>query len=280
MGITIKNLKHTELAEIVDCLVASFADYFVQMPADVAYWENRFAGARVNFELSYGAFDGDRLVGFIMQGIDSRAGELIAFNTGTGVLPAYRGQQLVDQLYAFALPELKAAGVKKCALEVIQQNERAIRVYERIGFTKNRSYKCFKGELKPLPEEVVLQETPFETIEKNHNPHHPLNSWDNCNSAVKASNGIYKTYLVTDCTYNSIGFFVIHPFSGYLAQLEVNQPLERANWKKLFAGIRKISKTLKINNVDHRRVELLTILPELGLENHVNQFEMERSIGG
>lgn len=275
---TIKNLKNTDLAIIVDCLVASFADYFVQMPAEVAYWENRFAGARVNYDLSYGMFDEEKLVGFIMQGKDSREGESVAFNTGTGVLPAYRGQQVVDKLYAFALPELQAAGIKKCALEVIQKNEKAIRVYERIGFKIKREYHCFKGELKVPAESFTLAEIPFEEVAKRNNPQHALYSWDNCNSAIRASGSIYKSYLLSDEVKRPVGFFVIQPFSGYLAQFEVNKPSEKEDWKKLFAGIASISKTVKINNVDARRKEILSLLPELGLENHVDQYEMEMPI--
>lgn len=271
----IKSLKHAALAEIVDCLVASFADYFVQMPADVAYWESRFAGARVDYSLSYGMFDKGKLLGFIMQGIDRRQGERVAFNTGTGVLPAYRGQQVVDRLYAFALPELKAAGVNKCALEVIQKNEKAIRVYERIGFKRTREYKCFRGELNPPVEDVFLHETAFEEIEKINSPYHPLYSWDNCNGAIRALKDVYKSYILTDKADTPLGFFVIHPLSGYLAQFEVNKPEEIDNWKKLFAGIAAISKTVKINNIDSRRKEVISILPELGLENHVDQYEME-----
>lgn len=275
---TIKNLKNTELAVIVDCLLASFADYFVQMPAEIAYWEKRFAGARVNYELSYGMFDGERLIGFIMQGIDSRGGELVAFNTGTGVLPAYRGQQIVDQLYAFALPELQAAGIKKYALEVIQKNDKAIRMYERIGFKIDREYHCFKGELRAPADNFTLVEVPFEEIAGRTNPQHALYSWDNCDNAIRAAESIYKSYLLSDEEKRPLGFFVIQPFSGYLAQFEVHTPSEKRDWKKLFAGIASISKTVKINNVDARRKEILSLLPELGLQNHVDQFEMEMRI--
>lgn len=279
LKMTIRNLKHTELTEIVDCLIASFADYFVQMPAAVTYWESRFAGARVNYALSYGAFDEGKLAGFMMHGIDTREGELLAFNTGTGVLPAYRGKQLVDSLYAFALPQLKAAGIKKCALEVIRKNEKAIRVYERIGFQKSRKYHCFKGKLKPLSADINIREIPFGEIENKNNPHHALYAWDNCNSAINALKSVYKAYKVTEATTKDVGFFVIQPLSGYLPQFELDQPSEKENWQKLFAGISSVNNTLKINNVDSRREELIRMLPEFGLENHVDQYEMEMGIG-
>ena len=144
----IQHLKNTDLPIIVDCLVKAFANYFVPMPDSVDYWRNRFKGARVNFELSYGVFDDQQLVAFIINGVDGEKEALTAFNTGTGVLPAYRGQQLVDKMYEKAIPIFKENDITSCALEVIQANDRAIRVYERIGFTKQRSLQCFKGAIK------------------------------------------------------------------------------------------------------------------------------------
>jgi ribosomal protein S18 acetylase RimI-like enzyme len=107
----------------------AFDGYFVKMPDSLDYWATRFKQARVNYHYSFGVFDASRLVAFIIQGMDIHDGQLTAFNTGTGVLPAYRGQKLVDRLYDHAIPRLKERGIQKCQLEVIQENERAIRVY-------------------------------------------------------------------------------------------------------------------------------------------------------
>ena len=82
----IKNLSNTPLPQIVDCLLIAFADYFVKMPSDVEYWKNRWQGARIAYEASIGVFDGDKLVAFMMIGIDHHNRKLAAFNTGTGVI--------------------------------------------------------------------------------------------------------------------------------------------------------------------------------------------------
>jgi hypothetical protein len=42
-------------------------------------------------ELSFGAFDGDQLVGFTLNGLGPFEGKRTVYDTGTGTIPAYRG---------------------------------------------------------------------------------------------------------------------------------------------------------------------------------------------
>jgi len=101
----IKSLETTSLHEIVTCFSEAFADYIIKMPNDPVFWKERWRLARVRYDLSFGAFEGDQMVGFIMIGVDQDAGHLTAFNTGTGVIPAFRGRQIVDKIYEKAIPE-------------------------------------------------------------------------------------------------------------------------------------------------------------------------------
>ena len=87
----VKNLEKIEFDIIVDCFLKSFENYYVKLPTDKNYYKNRWRLAKVDYALSYGMFDDEKLVGFIISAIDKRNGEKIAFNTGTGVLPEYRG---------------------------------------------------------------------------------------------------------------------------------------------------------------------------------------------
>ena len=163
----IKNLATTPLPQIVECFNLAFANYFVKMPTDVAYYEGRWRSARVDYEASIGVFDKDKLVALMIIGIDYHNGKLTAFNTGTGVIPDYKGQALVDKMYEFARPIFQKKGIQKCMLEVIQGNARAIRVYERIGFKIVRSLRCFRGGIildKDAASTINVIKTTFESI--------------------------------------------------------------------------------------------------------------------
>ncbi|GHA45979.1 hypothetical protein GCM10007103_28780 [Salinimicrobium marinum] len=109
----IRNLEGIPIETVVTSLLEAFSDYFVKMPAEVAYWESRFKGAGVDWKSSFGIFDEKKLVAFIINGIDLHQGKLTAFNTGTGVLPAYRSRKAVDQLYEFAFPYFRESGTEK-----------------------------------------------------------------------------------------------------------------------------------------------------------------------
>ena len=273
----IKNLSGTPLNVIIDCLLAAFADYFVKMPADLPYWENRFKGARVDLGLSYGLFDGGKLAGFIIHGIDRLNGRWTAFNTGTGVIPGYRGQRVVDQLYAQALPELKVRGIQKCALEVIQKNEKAIRVYERIGFRIERGLKCFKGDLPPSAN-VDITEVDFNEIARAEHPNRRFYAWDNTDEAVCAAGEIYRSFLVAH-EGREIGFFVINPRIGYVPQVELLPGVSADHWLNLLGGVAQVSSGIRINNVDESRHGLIEALGKAGLENHIDQYEMGLAVG-
>lgn len=273
-GLVIKNLKDVPLEIIVTSLTTAFEGYFVPMPDDVIYWRNRFKGARVNWELSFGAFEDQKLVAFIIIGIDQLEGKRTAFNTGTGVIPAFRGQQLVDRLYAFAIPFFEEAGITNCALEVIQENKRAIKVYERLGFTKKRDLLSFKGNLTiATPQKVTSQFVPFQSI-LSQLPKHGFYAWDFTNEAILLLQDTYQAYVVYNDTQQRIGYFLLNPTNNRIAQLEAVPK----NWPLLLAGIQQISPQITIVNIDGRRTGLIENLAIYGLENTINQFEMEMEI--
>lgn len=274
----IKNLAQTDLESIVECFLNAFSEYFIQLPAETSYWAGRFHLARVDYSLSFGVFDDEKLVAFIMNGIDLHEGKLTAFNTGTGVISEYRNQQLVDKMYDFGLPFFKERGIEKCVLEVVQKNDRAIRVYERIGFEKTRDYWCFRGEIKSENPGVEAREISFEAMRKFSNPNSHFYSWDNQDHAIELSREDCRFYEVFDEKAEKIGFFIFNPRLSFLAQIEIFDTNKPENWQKLFAGARQVGGTVKINNVDARRRDLISAIIAAGLDNHINQYEMEMNI--
>ena len=143
----VQSLGNTNTDEIIDCFLMAFENYFVKMPTDRDYYKQRWKSSGVRLDLSYGMFDNNKLVGFIINAIDKRQGQLIAYNAGTGVVPEYRGKKIVKSIYEYAISELIKNGVSKCVLEVINANRYAIKSYESIGFKICKYYKCFNGTI-------------------------------------------------------------------------------------------------------------------------------------
>ena len=218
----VKKLENIEFDIIVDCFLQSFENYYVKVPTDKNYYKKRWEMAKVDYALSYGMFDGEKLVGFIIHAIDDRNGERIAFNTGTGVLPEYRGKRIVKSIYDFALPDLKINGIEKCALEVIIENTKAIKSYQSIGFDICKTFNCFSGEIElNSNDKVELNEVDYDAFDWERLPNQDLYSWDFNSEVVK--NGNYQYYQVKkDGRVES--YFVVNP------KTEPENRVHQFNW--------------------------------------------------
>jgi hypothetical protein len=72
-------------------------------------------------------------------------------------------------------------------------------------------------------------------------------------------------------------YFIINPSNKYLAQFEVLKE-STGVWHRLFKGIKEVSNSIKIINVDTRLNQKIDFINSIGLANTVNQYEMEMNI--
>ena len=258
----VRHLGDTDFKTIMECFLSAFENYFVKMPTDHNFYKERWKAAGVNFNLSYGMFDNDQLVGFIINAIDQRQGELIAYNSGTGVVPDYRGKRIVKAIYDYAIPDLT-------------ENVKALKSYEGIGFEICKKYKCYGGMISvETQNNYTLKEVSFEANNWDALPNQNLYSWDNQSKSLEKGNYKY-VYVIVDNQVHS--FFAINTNNGYVAQLEVlNSTL--SSWNILFSAIQSIQKEVKINNIDDRLIDKIKAVEFAGLKNTVNQYEMELSL--
>ena len=253
----------------------AFENYYVEMPTDPNYFKERWQAAKVDLNFSYGMFDNGKLVGFIIHAIDKRIGILTAFNTGTGVIPDYRGRRIVKSIYEYALNKLSQNGIEKSTLEVITKNNIAIRSYESVGFKVTKRYKCFNGKLDLIENDsFTLLERDLSEVEWDQLPNQEYYSWDNQSETIMESN--YKFYQVLNGK-RAESYFVINPANGYLSQFDLLSTND-GGWNRLFSGIKQISPNIRINNVDDRQKDKIDFLNSIGLVNSIDQYEMELAI--
>ncbi|MFT6783691.1 MAG: GNAT superfamily N-acetyltransferase [Saprospiraceae bacterium] len=268
----INHLGNTDFDTLLDCFLLAFENYFVKMPTDRNYYKERWIAAKVDYKFSYGMFLGGNLVGFIIHAVDHKEGRMAAYNTGTGVVPEYRGQKIVKALYEYAIEDLKKNEIECCTLEVITENEIALKSYLSIGFEIQKTYKCFGGKIHlDKSWDVTLKEKAFEKVNWLQLPNQEFYSWDNRKESIQNPN--YKFYEVYfECELES--FFIINTENHYLAQFDLLQERPFA-WERLFVGIHQLSEPIRTNNVDDRLTAKVNIINKVGLDNSVDQYEMK-----
>ena len=166
--LSIRNLRAEDTLQMYIAFKAAFMNYFVPFELSEAHFKRKFVDKLgINFGFSAGAFSGDQIAGFIFTSINKYEGLQTAYNGGTGVVPSFRGQGLTEQLYNYLIPKFKHEDIKQCILEVLTENKTAIRVYENIGFSISRNFKCYK--LNPA-KSVSLRENSDLKIQRVQSP--------------------------------------------------------------------------------------------------------------
>ncbi len=242
-------------------------------PTEEEFSYRLYKKLNVDYQLSGGAFDGNEMIGFILHTSNIYQGIPTAFNGGTGVIPGFRNQRTGEELYEFLLPKIIAASIARILLEVIDTNEKAIRLYEKIGFYFKRRFLCYKltQNLIGSPSEQV-QEGTLGDVDEDFADFEP-SFVDSKNQLLR---GNEKVLVVKNEGY-SIGFIAFQPAIGRISQIAVH-PSHRGKGigKALMGAAKKESKkTLTIMNVPDDEFSTHRFLASCGFENQVNQFEME-----
>ncbi len=274
----IRSLIHTSVEDIVDCLLDAFSTYEIAMPTDIDYWKRRFRVARIDFNLSFGMFDQQKLVGFIIIGVDDIGGQKTAFNSGTGVRSPFRGQKIVDQLYEHAIPEFKKAAISRCTLEVLVNNERAIHVYKRIGFEITKTLHCFKRTAESFPVHSLPPPLTLKEVLSTFANRQAYYSWDNCAGAFLLDESGFAFHSLEE-NGRKLGYFVLYPAHKYVNQLEVINQDDAEAWSLAVESLNNCLAGLwKLNNIDSRRIKYVNALIDAGWDNYIDQYEMAMHI--
>lgn len=268
----VKSLTSVSFEVIMECFHISFEGYFVKMPTDNAYFKNRWKAAKVDYSLSFGMFDNDKLVGFIINAIDFRNGNKIAYNTGTGVIPSHRGQKIVKSIYDYTIPILKAENIDLCTLEVITKNVGAIKAYENVGFEICKTYHCFNTSFEnDFDTKIQFEEIESSQFDWSLSKNESLYSWDNQQEAIQRNTTLSYYYFKNEVAI--LGYVIINTTTGYIAQIEVFSNTSE-DYMKLVKALTNFNATLKINNIDKSLEYKIEAFKTLNFNNTIDQYEM------
>lgn len=270
-------LKESDMNSLYEAFIIAFSANNVRFKPTYEEFEHRMKNKLLlDYSISAGAFDNEKLIGFILHTKGKIEKEIIAYNGGTGVLPEWRNQQVGERMYGFLLPKLTEYKVKKVYLEVVSDNLSAIRLYEKIGYEFTRETKCYK---QTKPQEIAvthdIQEYDIRLIQKSFTDFEP--SFIDSFFHLKRTN---ETVLTAKNGSECIGYLIFQPKMGRISQITVLPNFRRKGiGSQLIQSAQKYtSKPLTIMNIPTQETEMNDFLVSQGFENQVNQCEMLMSL--
>ena len=279
--ITYRLLSAADSAKLFECFLEAFSDYQVDMRVSREEFEQRLVRDGVRLEISAGAFDENRMVGFYMNALGEWRGKPAAYDAGTGVIPAYRRQGIAEELFAFLTPRLKEASVEQYLLEVLTGNERAVALYRKLGFVDTRRLAVFRRSVPLFSEaepEIHRVDEPDWKLFKSFWDGDP--SWQNSIDAVER----VANDRVVVCAYvdeTCVGYGVAFKPWASLMQLAVAAAHRRKGFgSRILSTLqREVSETdsLKVSNIDERLKGALGFYEANGFKMVLEQFEMVKT---
>ncbi len=262
--------------------VSAFSDYFVTAYMPYERFAAFLSANGFVSSLSAGAFIDGKLCAFILNGIREFGGALTAYDGGTGVVPEYRRQGLTKGMFAFCLPLLKAAGVKRYVLEVIQQNEPALELYKHFGFSVTRELICYCAKKDALRlEDTAAHITDVGGIGVNVREFWDYSpTWQNTFDSVKAVPRQCAAAVIED-SGGLAGYGIINVKTGRVCQLAVRSDCRgRSFGSQLLYKLARQAETesVSFSNVDGGCRGMRGFLEKRGFEEYVRQYEMALEI--
>lgn len=282
---TIQSLAHLGSDQLFAAFSEAFKDYELQLVQS----ELEIMISRRGYvpELSFGAFENDRLVSFTLNGIGNFNGIKTAYDTGTGTIEAYRGKGLASRIFQYSVPELKKAGVQQYLLEVLQHNTGAVSVYRKQGFEVSREFNYFveqsenvRLEKYQLPAGYRIQPIDLSLKEQMIACQDFTPSWQNSFESVERR-------LSDFCLWGAFagetlaGYCIFEPNSGDITQIAVataHRDRGLATCLLREAAQSNKHKNLKLINTNTECDSITRWAESIGLTLRGKQFEMVREI--
>lgn len=156
--INYQNCTDVETNQIFSAFTKGFSDYFIKLELPEQAFVERFFGLEGNCRgYSFIALDGKSAVGVILGGIKNYEG-IKTMRCGTlAIDPGYRGTGVAQKLFELHKQEAIKQGCRQLFLEVLVENERAIKFYRKLGYEKVYDLAYFS---LPVSHGAILRELP------------------------------------------------------------------------------------------------------------------------
>lgn len=284
---TIRSLAHVPFPQVHRAFSRAFADYLggAGRTSEEALHDRVVKNGMVA-ELSAGAFVGDELVGLMLVGVGSLDGQPSAYDIATGIIPAHRGLGLAGRMVDFVVPLLRESGLATLVLEVVRDNEAAVRAYRASGFEVRRRFECFALAREAFIPRASAPDVRIATRDRGSisaavewMAYEP--SWENGWQAIERIPSAV-TVLAAESGDDCIGILVYYRMSGWILNVAVAPEVRRKGiGGRLVGALLDLTgepKTIKLNNVPDTDTATCRFLEAIGFHRSLGQFEMVKPL--
>jgi len=253
-----------------DALAVAFNDAFGDYPVPLSTTGEQLANMQLRrgyvADASFGAFEGERIVGFVLTCLDGDR----AYNSGTGVAVSHRRHGIARELMLHTIEALRARGAASYQLEVIESNDRAAALYRNVGFEERRRFQCWTFEATQKVKTKELANADVDAIAKNADIEL---AWQNSVTSIRRAP---ESHVVLG---DERGAAIVFPRSGDLALLAVQRDARRQGHGThlLNAAATRAAKPIRILNIDDRDEGIAAFMSAAGAKPLVRQIEMTLS---
>lgn len=256
----------------------AFSDYQVKIELPLWKFQQMLLRRGYHPAISIGAFQDERLVGIVLNGLRQWKGKVTAYDLGTGVIAEFRRQGITSEMLLQVKSLLKTKQVEQYLLEVLKTNQSAIELYNKQGFELQREFSCYQLEKeKFIPKTSVkvkhLERLEFKELREfwNFEP-----SWQNSESSIEAVPEAFE-YVIAEYSSTVIAYGMIDKKTGDIPQIAVHKDNRRK-------GIGSCILSELVRSTDAQRVSVLNVeasdknmndfLVQSGFNYQVGQYEM------
>lgn len=271
-------LEHITIEELHKAFIEAFSDYQVRI--DLPLWKFTQMLQRRGYcsELSIGAFDENRLIGFVLNGFRDWHGRKTVYDLGTGVIPDYRRQGITSAILKQIRKLLQEQKLEQYLLEVITTNTSAVQLYQKQGFELQREFTCYDMDKKDFSPHSVCAVEQVNSIatEQLMDFWDFTPSWQNSSASIHALQEAFA-YSVARIDNVIVGFGIIDRRTGDIPQIAVNKSHRRNGiGSSILADLVQQTAADKIGilNIDIGCESLNNFLKKSGFHYRIGQYEM------
>lgn len=276
-----KTLDDVNIKQLHETFVDAFSDYQVKMDMPLSKFVNMLERRGYVPSASMGAFDDDRLVGFILNGFRDWNGKPTEYDAGTAVIPTYRRQGITSKMFVIAKQLLADMGAAQYLLEVIQTNESAVRLYQKQGFNITREFDCYRFDKNKVQPTSTYHVSHLDMIDDSHWKHF-AELWDfepSWQNSIDSINAVQDSFICSTVSIDDtiVGYGVVDKKSGDVAQIAVDKKHRgKGIGKSIVTDLLNSTDADKLGvlNADSECTSLKTFLLHFGFELYIGQYEM------